>query len=84
VVLFVPPPFDWLCGVSPDIRLRDFLAGTAIGIVPPVVFWVIAGDDGVQLVGDNPLIFGALAVAVLTVLLTVRRRRQRARAAIAA
>ena len=76
VFLFLFPPLDWLCGVSPDFRVRDFLFGTGIGIIPAVVFWVIVGDEGPRLVGDNPLIAGVVAAVGLTVFLTVRRRRR--------
>jgi phospholipase D1/2 len=76
VFLFLPPPLDWLSGVS-RIRVREFGAATALGIVPSVVFLVFAGDDGARVIRDYPLVvLGVLAIAV-TVFVAVRRRRAR-------
>jgi uncharacterized membrane protein YdjX (TVP38/TMEM64 family) len=75
--LFLPPPLDWLSGVS-RIRVREFVAATAIGVLPSVLFLVFAGDDGARIVREYPLVaLEVLAVGVAT-FLTVRRRRARA------
>lgn len=42
--LLTPAPADWLCGVS-SMRYRDFVATTAVGLVPPtiVISTVVSG-----------------------------------------
>lgn len=37
------PPADWLLGVS-AVRWRAFLVGTAVGIIPGILFFVIVGS----------------------------------------
>ena len=41
------PPADWLLGVS-KVSTRNFLIGTAIGIIPGVVLFVVAGGGHVR------------------------------------
>jgi uncharacterized membrane protein YdjX (TVP38/TMEM64 family) len=38
------PPADWLLGAS-AVRWQPFLVGTAIGIIPGIVFFVVAGSS---------------------------------------
>jgi uncharacterized membrane protein YdjX (TVP38/TMEM64 family) len=38
------PPADWLLGAS-GVRWQPFLVGTAIGIIPGIVFFVVAGSS---------------------------------------
>lgn len=79
VFLFLPPPLDWLSGVS-RIRVRAFAVATALGVLPSVIFLVFAGDDGARIIREYPLVgLGVLAVGA-AVLVAIRRRRTRATA----
>ena len=82
VFLFLPPPLDWLSGVS-RIRVREFAAATAIGVLPSVVFLVFAGDDGARIIREYPLVALAVLAVAAAVLVAVRRRRARARLIVA-
>lgn len=71
------PAADWLLGVSP-VRIRAFLAGTALGLTPTTVAMAIWGDEAVRGIGDAPLVAGALvAVVAILVWLVARARRRR-------
>lgn len=79
---YLPPAADWFFGVS-RIRVRQFVVGTAVGIVPPTVVIVLAGEGITRWVGDggpSVVIAGAALAAVLPVALLVRRRVLRRRA----
>lgn len=74
------PPADWLLGVT-RVSTRTFLVGTAIGIVPGIVVFVVAGGSLLEAAGDLSatarwIALGVLAVAIVVVRL-VRRRRDR-------
>lgn len=45
------PPADWLLGVS-GVRWRAFLIGTAIGIIPGILFFVVVGSGFFAWLGD--------------------------------
>jgi uncharacterized membrane protein YdjX (TVP38/TMEM64 family) len=77
VFLFLPPPLDWLSGVS-RMRVRVFAAATAVGVLPAVVFLVFAGDDGARIIGEYPLVALAVLAIGAAVFIAVRRRRARA------
>lgn len=40
---FLPPPADWFFALS-RVRTRDFCVGTGLGVIPPIVVLVLAGD----------------------------------------
>jgi uncharacterized membrane protein YdjX (TVP38/TMEM64 family) len=80
--VFLPPPLDWLSGVS-RIRLREFAAATAIGVLPSVIFLVFAGDDGARIIREYPLVALAVLAVGATVFVAVRRRRASARVIVA-
>lgn len=73
------PPADWLLGVT-RVSTRTFVIGTAIGIVPGIVFFVLVGGSILQALADLPTTarwvaiaaIGAAAVAVQV----VRRSRE--------
>jgi uncharacterized membrane protein YdjX (TVP38/TMEM64 family) len=81
VFLFLPPPLDWLSGVS-RMRARTFAAATAVGVLPAVLFLVFAGDDGARIVRQYPLV--VLAVLAVGAIVFVALRRRRARASVIA
>ena len=76
VFLFLPPPLDWLSGVS-RMRPRVFVAATAVGVLPAVLFLVFAGDDGARIIREYPLVALAVIAVGVTVFVAVRRRRAR-------
>jgi uncharacterized membrane protein YdjX (TVP38/TMEM64 family) len=74
------PPADWLLGVS-KVTQRNFLIGTGIGIIPGVVFFVVAGDSLVDILRDLPILARRIAIGILIGLAVGRRvwkRRKRA------
>lgn len=76
------PPADWLLGVS-KVTQRNFLIGTGIGIIPGVVFFVVAGDSLVDVLRDLPILARRIAIGILIGLAVGRRvwkRRKRASA----
>ncbi|MBG7606267.1 MAG: TVP38/TMEM64 family protein, partial [Actinobacteria bacterium] len=76
------PPADWLLGVS-KVTQRNFLIGTGIGIIPGVVFFVVAGDSLVDVLRDLPILARRIAIGILIGLAVGRRvwkRRKRAAA----
>ena len=48
------PAADWVLGIS-KIQMRDFLLGTAIGLVPIPAVLAIFGDDTVKWIQTAPL-----------------------------
>jgi uncharacterized membrane protein YdjX (TVP38/TMEM64 family) len=76
------PPADWLLGVS-KVTQRNFLIGTGIGIIPGVVFFVVAGDSLVDILRDLPIVARRIAIGILVGFAVGRRvwkRRKRAAA----
>jgi len=74
------PPADWLLGVT-SVSQRNFLIGTAIGIIPGVVLFVVAGGGLVDLVRDMPTVARRVAIGIVISLAIGRRmwkRRSRA------
>jgi len=74
---YLPPPADWFFAVS-HISLRQFVVGTAIGILPATVFIVLAGDSVTGWAGGPAglVVIAAFVVGGLGYLL-LRRRRAR-------
>lgn len=73
VVTGFAPAADWLLGVS-AVTMRQFLVGTAIGLIPTTAAFAFLGDDAIRLFERLPILFaGLLAVVVLAAI--VRRRR---------
>ena len=73
------PPADWLLGVS-KVSTRHFVIGTAIGIIPGVLLFVIAGGGLFDLARDLPtparrLLIASLVAAAATRRIMIRRRR---------
>lgn len=70
-------PADWLLGVS-QVRVRTFLVGTGIGILPGILVAVLGGPPVLMWISDLPLV-AQIGLAVLglgaAVILTIRRRR---------
>ncbi len=75
-------PADWLLGVS-SVRVRPFLIGTGIGIVPGVVVAVLVGGSLAGWLGAEPIRWGTallgLACAVVVSRAIARRRASGAR-----
>jgi uncharacterized membrane protein YdjX (TVP38/TMEM64 family) len=63
LLLFLPPPVDWLLGVS-SVRLRDFTVGTALGQLPPLTVLAAAGAWMSGQRGVEGLLLGGAAVAL--------------------
>jgi uncharacterized membrane protein YdjX (TVP38/TMEM64 family) len=73
------PPADWLLGVS-KVTQRNFLIGTGIGIIPGVVFFVVAGGSLIDVLRDMPILARRIAIGILIGLAVGRRvwkRRKR-------
>ncbi|MCZ7528729.1 MAG: VTT domain-containing protein [Acidimicrobiia bacterium] len=71
------PQADWLLGMS-RVRSRHFFVGTAIGLLPGIVFAVVAGAELLPWALDRPPWVWAVAAGTgTTLLLLVRRRRAR-------
>lgn len=51
VVTGFAPPADWVLGLS-HVRVRQFLVGTAIGLVPGTAALAFLGDDAARFVGS--------------------------------
>ncbi|MFT6291531.1 MAG: putative membrane protein YdjX (TVP38/TMEM64 family) [Ilumatobacter sp.] len=66
------PPADWLLGVT-KVSTRNFLIGTGIGIIPGVVFVVVAGGGLIDFLGDMSTSTRRILVAVLVALAIGRR-----------
>ena len=74
-------PADWLLGVS-SVRIRPFLIGTAIGIIPLIVIVVLAGASiGTWLFGE-PWRWGSVLVGAVAVVGFSRARGRRHAAAV--
>jgi uncharacterized membrane protein YdjX (TVP38/TMEM64 family) len=87
LVLLLPfPALNYSHGLT-DVRLRDYLAGTMIGMVPAIVLFVYLGtlasgvadimNGEVKLEGDQLLaaILGGVAILVVVVILVVAARK---------
>lgn len=78
------PPADWLLGVS-KVDTRTFLIGTGIGIIPGVVFFVVAGGGLFDYFREMPtetrrIMIGGLVALVVARRVWVRRKRKAAAA----
>lgn len=74
---YLPPPADWFFGVS-RVTLRQFVVGTAVGIVPATVFVVLAGEEALTRIGSSGPAGWAFAAVLIGLILTIRvlvRRR---------
>jgi uncharacterized membrane protein YdjX (TVP38/TMEM64 family) len=68
-------PADWLLGVS-TVRLRTFLIGTGLGIIPGIVLATTIGGGLVDLLGNR---WVRLPVVIALVGFVIVRRARRAR-----
>ena len=66
------PPADWLLGVT-KVTQRNFLIGTGIGIIPGVVFFVVAGGSLVDVLRDMPILARRITIGILIGLAVGRR-----------
>ena len=66
------PAADWLLGLS-EVRWRDFLVGTAIGIVPMTLLFVLVGRGLVAWVVDRGPVGWAVTAVVVTIVVVARR-----------
>lgn len=72
------PPADWLLGVT-KVSQRNFLVGTAIGIIPGIVLFVVLGGGLVELLRDMPTSARRITIGFVIALAVGRRvwkRRQ--------
>ena len=80
------PPADWLLGVT-KVTQRNFLIGTAIGIIPGVVLFVVLGGGMFELLRDMPILTRRIMIGILVAFAVgrrVRKRRKRASAEVSA
>jgi len=75
-------PADWLLGVS-KVSTRNFLIGTAIGIIPGVVLFTVAGGGLFDYLSDMPtgarrVLIGALVAVAVGRRVWLRRRKRAA------
>lgn len=80
------PPADWMLGVT-KVPTRTFLIGTGIGIIPGVVFFVVAGGGILDSISATPTWGRVIAVALLVAFgigrqLIARARRRSSGAAV--
>ncbi len=68
-------PLNYACGLT-AVRARDYLVGTAIGILPAATAFVTIGAYG-STPGSVPFVLAAGAMVLLTVAGTVAARRRR-------
>lgn len=90
LVFFLAPPAHWALGLSP-VSLRDFVLGSAIGLVPGLLFvsfagsalleWLRNAEGGLWLLGGGLLFGGACGFAIAQ---RLQRRRRREHAALVA
>ena len=66
------PAADWLLGLS-EVRWRDFLVGTALGIVPMTLLFVLVGRGLVAWLVEHGPVAWVVAGAVIALVLTARR-----------
>lgn len=66
------PAADWLLGVT-KVSARRFLIGTAIGIVPGILLFVILGGGLLDLWASIPLAVQVAGVGAVTLALVARR-----------
>jgi uncharacterized membrane protein YdjX (TVP38/TMEM64 family) len=70
LVLFLAPPLNWAMGAT-SVRLRDYVAGTALGVVPGIALTVYLGGSIAQadsyrdLLTVAHLLPGALLLALM-------------------
>lgn len=70
-------PSNYACGLT-DIGARDYLLGTAVGILPPALAFVTIGAYGVRPASTPFLVaLGALALLALAAVVAGRRRAAR-------
>ncbi|MEM9466896.1 MAG: VTT domain-containing protein [Actinomycetota bacterium] len=70
------PPADWLLGAS-SVRIRPFLIGTGIGIVPLIVVIVLVGASIGSWLFAEPWRWGSVGVAAVLVAIVGRYRTRR-------
>ncbi len=68
------PAADWALGIS-KVQWRDFLLGTAIGLVPITALLAIFGDDTVKWVQTAPLVVLGIAGALGCVFFLLKKIR---------
>ncbi len=68
------PAADWALGIS-KVQWRDFLLGTAIGLVPITALLAIFGDDTVKWVQTAPLVVLGIAAALGCVFFLLKKIR---------
>jgi uncharacterized membrane protein YdjX (TVP38/TMEM64 family) len=68
-------PLNYACGLT-AVRTRDYLLGTAIGILPPATAFVTIGAYG-STPGSTPFVLALGGTAVLTLVATAAARRHR-------
>jgi uncharacterized membrane protein YdjX (TVP38/TMEM64 family) len=79
LALFLAPPLNWMLGAT-RVRFRDYVAGTALGIMPGIAGTVFFADTIVNRPPDSPLVsarlvLGALLVIALVVTVATASRR---------
>lgn len=70
-------PLNYACGLT-DVRVRDYLLGTAIGILPAALVFVTIGAYGLT-PGSTPFLIAVGGLALLTLAGTTAGRRRRSR-----
>lgn len=78
-VLFLAPPMNWAVSAT-RVRFRDYLLGSAIGVIPGIVLTVVFSQSLAkmtsfdQLLTPDVLVPGSLVLALVVTSLVVARR----------
>ena len=80
LLLFMMPLTHWVLGIS-RVSARDAVLGTAIGLLPGVVFWVVAGEAIIaNWETAQPWVLAAVVLSLAIPLLRRIRARRRGHA----
>ena len=73
------PAADWFLGIS-KVRLREFVIGTILGLIPATILFSYYGDASVRWVQDAPLIAVAVVLTAVILITAVKAHKKRTKA----
>ena len=75
LLFFIAPWAHWLLGLS-QVRFRDFVLGTIIGLAPMMALFTWLGGNAVDWIGDRPVLGTLGLVAIIAAIALGARRFQ--------